>query len=179
MRRKELFYYVTWGSNVTRDVHWCVTGFYQQIEISNIANQIHGFTIDYGKFILICFIVHWTKKNGSYVFASSLTASNTKHANLTRLPVTLSVLDILVIESAIMMSQALNWKIHSITYSFGQLEKIKSSLMYDNNIKRTGCLSYLSWFKKWFWFLFGCWASQGSQQILSGYWYWVEKNDRR
>ena len=53
MRRKELFYYVTWGLNVTRDVHWCVTGFYQQIEISNIANQIHGFTIDYGKFILI------------------------------------------------------------------------------------------------------------------------------
>ena len=53
MRRKELFYYVTWGSNVRRDVHWCITGFYQQIEISNIANQIHGFTIDYGKFILI------------------------------------------------------------------------------------------------------------------------------
>ena len=52
MRRKELFYYVTWGSNVTRDVHWCVTGFYQQIEISNIANQIYRFTIDYGKFIL-------------------------------------------------------------------------------------------------------------------------------
>ena len=35
-----------------RDVHWCVTVFYQQIENSNIANQIHGFTIDYGKFIL-------------------------------------------------------------------------------------------------------------------------------
>ena len=52
MSRKELFYYVTWGSNVTRDVHWCVTVFYQQIENSNIANQIHGFTIDYGKFIL-------------------------------------------------------------------------------------------------------------------------------
>ena len=54
MPRKELFYYVTWGSNFTRDVHWCVTVFYQQIENSNIANQIHGFTIDYGKFILIC-----------------------------------------------------------------------------------------------------------------------------
>ena len=53
MRRKELFYYVTWGSNVTRDVHWCLTVFYQQIENSNIANQIHGFTIDYGKFILM------------------------------------------------------------------------------------------------------------------------------
>ena len=53
MPRKELFYYVTRGSNVTRDVHWCVTVFYQQIENSNTANQIHGFTIDYGKFILI------------------------------------------------------------------------------------------------------------------------------
>ena len=56
MRRKELFYYVTLSSNVTCDVHWCVTVFYQQIENSNIANQIHGFTIDYGKFILIVFI---------------------------------------------------------------------------------------------------------------------------
>ena len=36
-----------------RDVHWCVTVFYQQIENGNLANQIHGFTIDYGKFILI------------------------------------------------------------------------------------------------------------------------------
>ena len=27
--------------------------FYQQIENGNIANQIHGLTIDYGKFILI------------------------------------------------------------------------------------------------------------------------------
>ena len=35
------------------DVHWCVTVDYQQIVDSNIANQIHGFTIDYGKFILI------------------------------------------------------------------------------------------------------------------------------
>ena len=52
MRRKERFYYATSGSNVMRDVHWCVTVFYQQIENSNIANQIHGFTIDYGKFIL-------------------------------------------------------------------------------------------------------------------------------
>ena len=31
----------------------CVTVFYQQIENDNIANQIHGFTIAYGKFILI------------------------------------------------------------------------------------------------------------------------------
>ena len=38
--------------NVTRDVYWCVIVFYQQIENSKIANQIHGFTIDYGKFIL-------------------------------------------------------------------------------------------------------------------------------
>ena len=35
-----------------RYVHLCVTVFYQQIENGNIANQIHGFTIDYGKFIL-------------------------------------------------------------------------------------------------------------------------------
>ena len=47
------FYCVTSGSNMTRDVHRCVTVGYQQIENSNIANQIHGFTIDYGKFILI------------------------------------------------------------------------------------------------------------------------------
>ena len=52
MRRKELFYHVTSGSNVMRDVHWYVTVFYQQIENCNMANQIHGFTIDYGKFIL-------------------------------------------------------------------------------------------------------------------------------
>ena len=56
MRRKKLFYYVTSGSNVTRDVHWCLTVDYQQIANSNIANQIHGFTIDYGKFILKKFI---------------------------------------------------------------------------------------------------------------------------
>ena len=37
------------------------------------------------------------KKNGSHVFASSLTASNTKRANLTRLPVTLSVLDMIIV----------------------------------------------------------------------------------
>ena len=34
------------------DVHWCVTVDYQQIANDNIANQIHGFTIDYDKFIL-------------------------------------------------------------------------------------------------------------------------------
>ena len=37
---------------MVRDVHGCVTVDYQQIENGNIANQIHGFTIDYGKFIL-------------------------------------------------------------------------------------------------------------------------------
>ena len=37
---------------MTCDVHWCVTVDYQQIANDNIANQIHGFTIDYGKFIL-------------------------------------------------------------------------------------------------------------------------------
>ena len=35
-----------------RDVHCCVTVDYQQIGNGNIANQIHGFTINYGKFIL-------------------------------------------------------------------------------------------------------------------------------
>ena len=30
-----------------------ITVDYQQIVYGNIANQIHGFTIDYGKFILI------------------------------------------------------------------------------------------------------------------------------
>ena len=49
MKRKNC---VTSGSNVTRDVLWCVTVDYQQRENDNIANQIHGFTIDYGKFIL-------------------------------------------------------------------------------------------------------------------------------
>ena len=38
---------------MTCDEHLCVNVFYQQIENSNIANQIHGFTIDYDKFILI------------------------------------------------------------------------------------------------------------------------------
>ena len=52
-RRKELFYYVTSSSNVARDLHWCVTVDYQPIENGNIASQIHRFTIDYGKFILI------------------------------------------------------------------------------------------------------------------------------
>ena len=36
-----------------RDVHWCATVDYRQIANDNIANQIHRFTIDYGKFILI------------------------------------------------------------------------------------------------------------------------------
>ena len=34
-----------------REVHWCVTVDYQQIVDGIIANQIHGFTIDYRKFI--------------------------------------------------------------------------------------------------------------------------------
>ena len=35
----------------------CVTVFYQQIENGNTANQIHGFTIDYGRFILMIIII--------------------------------------------------------------------------------------------------------------------------
>ena len=41
---------------MTRDVHWCVTVDYQQIANDNIANQIHGFTTDCGKFILLIII---------------------------------------------------------------------------------------------------------------------------
>ena len=33
MRRKELFYYATSGSNVMRDVHWCVTVLYLTIRL--------------------------------------------------------------------------------------------------------------------------------------------------
>ena len=45
-----------------RDVHCGVTVFYQQIENGNIANQIQGFTIDYGKFILITNIPYLTSR---------------------------------------------------------------------------------------------------------------------
>ena len=73
MRRKELYsYHVTWGSNVTHDVHWCVTVFYQQIENSNIANQIRGFTIDYGKFILMADSVQWLSQSDYSIFISML-----------------------------------------------------------------------------------------------------------
>ena len=44
-----------------RDVHRFVTVDYQQIENGNKANQIHGFTIDYGKFILISISYVWMK----------------------------------------------------------------------------------------------------------------------
>ena len=48
-----------------RDVHWSVTVDYQHIENGNIANQIHGITIDYGKFILITFSTEQdNEKNG-------------------------------------------------------------------------------------------------------------------
>ena len=43
---------------MTRDVHWCVTVDYRQIANDNRANQIHGFTINYGKLILILFYFH-------------------------------------------------------------------------------------------------------------------------
>ena len=41
------------------NVHWCINVDYQQIVDSNIANQIHGFTIDYGKFILMSNSCMW------------------------------------------------------------------------------------------------------------------------
>ena len=49
---------------MTRDVHRYVTVFYQQIENGNIANQIHEFTIEYGKFILI--------KNGQQMYERTI-----------------------------------------------------------------------------------------------------------
>ena len=49
---------------MTRDVHWCVAVDYQQIGNDDIANQIHGFKIDYGKFILITFIIWLAPRTG-------------------------------------------------------------------------------------------------------------------
>ena len=46
--------------------------------------------------IFFIIIIHNAKKNGSCVFAPSLTASNTKQANLTWFPVTLNVLDMII-----------------------------------------------------------------------------------
>ena len=61
------------------DVHWCVTVDYQQIVDSNIANQIHGFTIDYGKFILKFIRVHVVP-----VFRSLIAFSHSLHHQLLR-----------------------------------------------------------------------------------------------
>ena len=45
-RRKELFYYVTSGLNVTRDVHWCVTVDYQQLfKTGSLDNAIREFSL--------------------------------------------------------------------------------------------------------------------------------------
>ena len=62
-RRKGLFHYVTSGSNVARHaeegsrVQSRVQLYYRRLSADslrgNTANQIHGFTADYGKFILI------------------------------------------------------------------------------------------------------------------------------
>ena len=54
-----------------RDVHWFVTVDYQQIGNGNIANQIHGFTIDYGKFILIVYSFYISKKTSLILIADS------------------------------------------------------------------------------------------------------------
>ena len=57
MRRNGLFYYVTSGGTPCRKRITCTitraTVVYQQIDNDNIANQIHGFTIDYGKLSVI------------------------------------------------------------------------------------------------------------------------------
>ena len=62
-----------------RDVHWCVTVDYQQIPNDNIANQNHGFTIDYGKLIVIISIVCKTVEIGHLpwsLFLSVIEAHN-------------------------------------------------------------------------------------------------------
>ena len=58
-----------------RDVHWCVSVFYQPIENNNIANQIHGFIIDYGKFILIGNIIYIVQKD-KQMYGTKLQAEN-------------------------------------------------------------------------------------------------------
>ena len=57
---------------MARDVHWCVTVDYQQIANDNIANQIHGFTIVYGKFILIDINCKHTPLQCNMCFISTL-----------------------------------------------------------------------------------------------------------
>ena len=64
-----------------RDVHWCVTVDYEQIANGNIANQIHGFTIDYGKFILIVFLerfLHCYKSGGGEITRKTCNSSDLK-----------------------------------------------------------------------------------------------------
>ena len=55
-----------------RDVRWCVTVDYQQIENGNLANQIHVFTIDYGKFILMVDSVQWLSQSAYSICISIL-----------------------------------------------------------------------------------------------------------
>ena len=45
-------------------LHQVKTVDYQQIENSNIANQIHGFTIDYGKFIRVLIVKYQMHAHG-------------------------------------------------------------------------------------------------------------------
>ena len=59
MRKKELFYYVTRGSNVTRDVYWCVTVDYRQIANDNIANQILKENVNYCLLNFIVSLAFW------------------------------------------------------------------------------------------------------------------------
>ena len=70
---KGLFHYVTSGSYVARHVEKRITCTitratlaYQQIDNGNITNQIHGFTIDYGKFTLIPVSHKYYTLRGSY-----------------------------------------------------------------------------------------------------------------
>ena len=91
------------------------------------------------------FIIHWTKKtNGSHVFASSPTTSNKKRANLARFtvenhaprsymtlpPVTLSVLDMIIVQS-IGSNDVTEADFEKSLCAFRQSEKRESS-MYNN-----------------------------------------------
>ena len=53
------------------DVNWYVTVDCQQIANGNIANQIHGFTIDYGKFILIIITKNLDEENTDEGYSSN------------------------------------------------------------------------------------------------------------
>ena len=70
------------------DVHLCVTVDYQQIANGNIANQIHGFTIYYGKFILMI-VIDYRYTPGGTVSCGFDRIARLVSVQWTRLPMTL------------------------------------------------------------------------------------------